>query len=103
VKQKKGGEVSLKSEVGFGAAGDKGKEREKPRDGKDRDRDAAKDGRNVIECAEPKGEREFVILTSTRSQTYAAETSAVSALWVEKINAALVHAQKTMTMRGETG
>ncbi|OAX34954.1 kinase-like protein [Rhizopogon vinicolor AM-OR11-026] len=103
VKQKKGGEVSLKSEVGFGAAGDKGKEREKPRDGKDRDRDAVKDGRNVIECAEPKGEREFVILTSTRSQTYAAETSAVSALWVEKINAALVQAQKTMTIRNETG
>ncbi|KAG0704689.1 kinase-like protein [Suillus ampliporus] len=88
VKQKEGGQLSLKSEVGLGA-GDKGKEREKPREGKEKERDAAKDGKDVIECAEPKGEREFVILTSTRSQTYAAETRAVSALWVEKINAAL--------------
>ncbi|KAG2112420.1 kinase-like protein [Suillus clintonianus] len=87
VKQKEGGQVSLKSEVGLGLGS--GKEREKPREGKEKERDAAKDGRNVIESAEPKGEREFVILTSTRSQTYAAETSAMSAMWVEKINAAL--------------
>jgi len=53
VKQKKGGEVSLKSEVGLGAGA--GKEREKPREGKD--------CRDLIECAESKGEREFVILT----------------------------------------
>jgi 3-phosphoinositide dependent protein kinase-1 len=59
VKQKKGGEVSLKSELGL-SVGDKGKEREK-RDGKEKERDAG--GRDVIECAEPKGEREFVILT----------------------------------------
>ncbi|KAG2037006.1 kinase-like domain-containing protein [Suillus americanus] len=62
VKQKEGGQVSLKSEVGLGA-GDKGKEREKPREGKEKERDANKDCRNVIESAEPKGEREFVILT----------------------------------------
>ncbi|KAG2146408.1 kinase-like protein [Suillus bovinus] len=62
VKQKEGGQVSLKSEVGLGV-GDKGKEREKPREGKEKERDAIKDCRNVIESAEPKGEREFVILT----------------------------------------
>jgi 3-phosphoinositide dependent protein kinase-1 len=71
VKQKEGGQVSLKSEVGLGV-GDKGKEREKlregkerekPREGKEKERDASKDCRNVIESAEPKGEREFVILT----------------------------------------
>lgn len=100
VKQKEGGQVSLKSEVGLGVGDkDKGKEREKPKEGKEREkpreakekeRDANKECRNVIESAEPKGEREFVILTSDRSQTYAAETSAVSAMWVEKINEALV-------------
>lgn len=63
VKQKKGGGVSLKSELGLGT-GDKGKEREKPRE-----RDAAKDGRDVIESAEPKGERDFVILTVSYSFT----------------------------------
>lgn len=98
VKQKEGGQVSLKSEVGLGV-GDKGKEREKPkegkerekpRDGKEKEREASKECRNVIESAEPKGEREFVILTSNRSQTYAAETSAMSAMWVKKINEALV-------------
>lgn len=51
--------MSLKSELGL-SVGDKGKEREK-RDGKEKERDAG--GRDVIECAEPKGEREFVILT----------------------------------------
>jgi 3-phosphoinositide dependent protein kinase-1 len=119
VKQKEGGQVSLKSEVGLGVGDkDKGKEREKPKEGKEREklreakekeREASKECRNVIESAEPKGEREFVILTvrprllpccvcplilmcvkSNRSQTYAAETSAVSAMWVEKINEALV-------------
>jgi len=59
VKQKKGGEVSLKSDVWF-SVGDRGKEREKLRDWKEKERDTAKD---VIECAEPKGEREFVVLT----------------------------------------
>jgi 3-phosphoinositide dependent protein kinase-1 len=63
VKQKKGGEVSLKSELGL-SVGDKGKEREK-RDGKEKEKEKERDagGRDVIECAEPKGEREFVILT----------------------------------------
>ncbi|KAG2339442.1 hypothetical protein BDR05DRAFT_1003399 [Suillus weaverae] len=61
VKQKDGGQVSLKSEVRLGM-GDKGKERDKPRE-KEKERDANKDCRNVIESAEPKGAREFVILT----------------------------------------
>ncbi|KAG2048249.1 kinase-like protein [Suillus hirtellus] len=98
VKQKGGGQVSLKSEVGLGA-GDKCKEREKPREGKEKERDASKDCRNVIESAEPKGEREFVILTSNRSQTYAAETSAMSAMWVEKINEALVRGNAHLQTR----
>lgn len=101
VKQKEGGQVSLKSEVGLGA-GDKGKEREKPREGKEKDRDASKDCRNVIESAEPKGEREFVILTSNRSQTYAAETNAMSAMWVEKINEALVRGNAHLQTRTRT-
>lgn len=73
VKQKEGGQVSLKSEVGLGVGDkDKGKEREKPKEGKEREkpreakekeREASKECRNVIESAEPKGEREFVILT----------------------------------------
>jgi len=70
VKQKKGGEVSLKSELGL-CTGGRGKERDKPRDGKekDRERDAVKDGRDLIESAEPKGERDFVILTVSCSFT----------------------------------
>ncbi|KAG1764770.1 kinase-like protein [Suillus placidus] len=98
VKRKEGGQVSLKSEVGLGV-GDKGKEREKPREGKEKERGASKDCRNVIESAEPKGEREFVILTSNRSQTYAAETSVVSAMWLEKINEALVRGNAHLQMR----
>ncbi|KAG2339448.1 kinase-like protein [Suillus weaverae] len=97
VKQKEGGQVSLKSEVGLGV-GDKGKEREKQRE-KEKERDSNKDCRNVIESAEPKGEREFVILTSNRSQTYAAETSAMSAMWVEKINEALVRGNAHLQTR----
>ncbi|KAG1812593.1 kinase-like domain-containing protein [Suillus subaureus] len=101
VKQKDGGQMSLKSEVGL-RAGDKGKEREKPREAKEKERDASKDCRNVIESAEPKGEREFVILTSNRSQTYAAETSTMSAMWVEKINEALVRGNAHLQTRTQT-
>jgi 3-phosphoinositide dependent protein kinase-1 len=101
VKQKAGGQLSLKSEVGLGA-GDKGKEREKLREGKEKERDASKDCRNVIESAEPKGEREFVILTSNRSQTYAAETSTMSTMWVEKINEALVRGNAHIQTRTQT-
>ncbi|KAG1745389.1 kinase-like protein [Suillus paluster] len=98
VKQKVGGQLSLKSELGLGVgAVEKGKDREKPREGKEKERDTCKEGKDVIECAEPKGEREFVILTSRKSQTYAAETRAVSAMWVEKINAALARAPQTRT------
>ncbi|KAG1844219.1 kinase-like protein [Suillus subalutaceus] len=98
VKQKEGGQLSLKSEVGLGV-GDKGKEHAKPREGKEKERDASKDCRNVIESAEPKGEREFVILTSNRSQTYAAETSAMSAMWVKKINEALIRGNAHLQTR----
>ncbi|KAI6044654.1 kinase-like domain-containing protein [Pisolithus marmoratus] len=64
------------------------------KDGKDREREKEKETKSVVESTERKGDREFVILTSTTSQTYAAETSALSAQWVEKINASLSSRQE---------
>ncbi|KAH7909106.1 kinase-like protein [Hygrophoropsis aurantiaca] len=76
LKQRGGtGGISIKSELALQRS-DKGKEKEK-------------DSRSVVESAEAKGEKEFVVLTSTRSQTYAAETSSLAATWVGKINAAV--------------
>ncbi|KAG1799934.1 uncharacterized protein HD556DRAFT_1439601 [Suillus plorans] len=70
-------------------AGDRDKKCERPREGKEKEYDASKDCRNVIEGAEPKGEQEFVI-----SITYSAETNAVSTIRVEK---ALVHSAHLQT------
>ncbi|KAG1787200.1 uncharacterized protein HD556DRAFT_1448996 [Suillus plorans] len=70
-------------------AGDRDKKCERLREGKEKEYDASKDCGNVIESAEPNGEREFVI-----SITYSAETSAVSTIRVEK---ALVHSAHLQT------
>ncbi|KAF9219580.1 hypothetical protein BS17DRAFT_789022 [Gyrodon lividus] len=101
VKQRVEGGVSLKTELSLrrgvsalGAGGEKSeKERfkEKERDKeKDKEKEKDREAKSIVESAERKGEREFVVLTSTKSQTYAAESSAVAAQWVGKINAALV-------------
>lgn len=82
---------SVKTELGLARVEGKG------RDGKDKDKD--KETKSVVESAERKGDREFVILTSTTSQTYAAETSALSAQWVEKINASLSPQQQSPRKR----
>lgn len=75
---------TVKTELWLARAEGKGRD---SKDGKDRERE--KETKSVVESTERKGEREFVILTSTTSQTYAAETSALCAQWVEKINASL--------------
>jgi 3-phosphoinositide dependent protein kinase-1 len=105
VKQRVEGGVSLKTELslrkGVGALGaggekvsekDKRKDKEKEKDSKDREKEKDKEAKSTLETAERKGEREFVVLTSTKSQTYAAESSAIAAQWVEKIIAALASA-----------
>ncbi|KAH7888305.1 kinase-like protein [Phlebopus sp. FC_14] len=76
VKQRPDASVTLKTELNLRRPAEKGKEKDK-------------ESRCVVESAERKGEREFVVLTSTQSQTYAAETGSISARWVEKINASL--------------
>ncbi|KAF8441736.1 kinase-like domain-containing protein [Boletus edulis BED1] len=82
VKQRVEGDVGLKSElslrkgVNVGSGTEKTKEREK-------------EAKSIVESAERKSEREFVVLTSTKSQTYAAESGAFASLWVDKINSAL--------------
>ncbi|KAF9233511.1 kinase-like protein [Melanogaster broomeanus] len=109
VKQRVEGGVSLKTELslrrGVGALGvggekvpekekrkEKEKEKERDKDSKDREKEKEKEAKSTLESAERKGEREFVVLTSTKSQTYAAESSAIAAQWVENITAALASA-----------
>ncbi|KAG9316178.1 kinase-like protein [Chiua virens] len=84
VKQRVEGGISLKSELNLrkGVNLTSGTEKQAQ---KDKDKEA----KSIVESAERKSEREFVVLTSTKSQTYASESSAVASQWVEKINAAL--------------
>ncbi|KAG6333363.1 hypothetical protein ID866_5728 [Astraeus odoratus] len=87
---------TVKTELGLGVPFEvKGRDqkdaKDKDKESKEREKEKEKEKetRSVIESAERKGEKEFVVLTSTTSQTYAAETGTLSAQWVEKINAAL--------------
>jgi len=86
VKQRIEGGVGLKSELnlrkGIGVSSGTEKLKEK-------DKEKEKEAKSIVESAERKSEREFVVLTSTKSQTYAAESSVVASQWVEKINTAL--------------
>ncbi|KIK98559.1 hypothetical protein PAXRUDRAFT_823726 [Paxillus rubicundulus Ve08.2h10] len=106
IKRREEGGVSLKTELnlrkGVGAldvGGERGlekkekfrvkdKEREREKD-KEKEKEKDKEAKSIVESAERKGEREFVVLTSTQSQTYAAESGAIAAQWVVNINAAL--------------
>jgi len=63
---------------------DKDKERDKKR-GKDKDKDAS----NSIISVDLKGEREFVVLTATKSYSFAADSSTMAASWVEHIRTAI--------------
>jgi len=76
----------LKSELSFrkGSAGT----------GVEKVKDKDKDSKSVVESAERKGEREFVVLTSTQTQTYATESGGVASQWVQKINAVLFPVQR---------
>jgi 3-phosphoinositide dependent protein kinase-1 len=56
---------------------DKGKEKEKE-----------KDSRNIV-SVEPKGEREFVVMTLSKSHPYAAASARLASMWIQKINEAL--------------
>ncbi|KAG8213542.1 kinase-like protein [Butyriboletus roseoflavus] len=86
VKQREEGGVSLKSELNLGKGISVSSGTEKL---KEKDKEREKEAKSIVESAERKGEREFVVLTSTKSQTYAAESSPIASQWVEKINAAL--------------
>ncbi|KAF9814584.1 hypothetical protein IEO21_05042 [Rhodonia placenta] len=44
-----------------------------------------KDGRNIISGVEPKGEREFVVMTPTKSHSFSAGSSSIAAMWIRKI------------------
>jgi len=52
--------------------------------GKDKDKD-----KTFVIGVETKTERVFVVLTSGKSQTYAASDASVTSTWVEKIKSAL--------------
>ncbi|KAH0827309.1 kinase-like protein [Lanmaoa asiatica] len=88
VKQRVDGGVSLKSELslGKGISMSSGTEKLKERD---KEKEKEREAKSIVESAERKSEREFVVLTSTKSQTYAADSGAVASKWVEKINNAL--------------
>jgi 3-phosphoinositide dependent protein kinase-1 len=86
VKQREDGGVGLKSELSLRKGVNLSSTTEKV---KDKDKDKDKEAKSIVESAERKSEREFVVLTSTKSQTYAAESSIIASQWVEKINTAL--------------
>ncbi|EIW82604.1 kinase-like protein [Coniophora puteana RWD-64-598 SS2] len=70
------------------------KEREKEaRKEKEREREREKAServiRDVVESVALKSDREFVVLTSAKSLSYATETSSACSMWVEKITNAL--------------
>jgi len=67
-------ELNFRPVVGNGSAG--GKEKEK-------------DSRIFVVGVELKSEREFVVLTSGKSQTYAAEDPTLASTWVSKITSVL--------------
>ncbi|KAH9938913.1 kinase-like protein [Amylocystis lapponica] len=48
-----------------------------------------KDGRRVISGVEPKGEREFVIMTATKSHCFIAASPTMASTWIRKIREAL--------------
>ncbi|KAF5370886.1 hypothetical protein D9758_002086 [Tetrapyrgos nigripes] len=54
-------------------------------------REKDKESKSVVSSAELKGEREFVILSSTKNSTYAAPDAQVAAKWVQQINTVLSH------------
>ncbi|TFY58922.1 hypothetical protein EVJ58_g6111 [Rhodofomes roseus] len=48
-----------------------------------------KDGRHIISSVEPKGEREFVVMTATKSHSFLAESPSMASMWIRKIQEAL--------------
>ncbi|KIM53635.1 hypothetical protein SCLCIDRAFT_427953 [Scleroderma citrinum Foug A] len=71
---------------GIGTSGVRnGKDTALPSDGKEKDKES-REIRSIVESAERKSDREFVVLTSMTSQTYATEMSALAAQWIDKIN-----------------
>jgi len=48
-----------------------------------------KDARHVVNGVEPKGEREFVVLTPTKSHSFVAATPDLADAWVRKIREAI--------------
>ncbi|KDQ57705.1 hypothetical protein JAAARDRAFT_272835 [Jaapia argillacea MUCL 33604] len=53
------------------------------------DEEGKKDTRSVVVSVEPKGEREFVVLTNHKSHSYIADTPSITSLWMEKIREAV--------------
>jgi len=47
-----------------------------------------KDGRHIISGIEPKGEREFVVMTATKSHCFLAESPSMASMWIRKIQEA---------------
>lgn len=58
---------------------------------------ATKDKERVLSTVEPKGEREFVLLTPSKNVTYMAEDRDLAATWVRKINERLSQPINTRT------
>jgi len=52
------------------------------------DKGKEKDSRSIV-SVEPKGEREFVVLTLSKSHSYAAANARLASTWIRKINEAL--------------
>ncbi|KAF8629126.1 hypothetical protein AX17_005712 [Amanita inopinata Kibby_2008] len=71
------GEVIIKSELALRAS-ERLKEKDKERE-----------SRGIVASVERKGEREFVVLTTTKSFNYAAIDADLASAWTRKINAAL--------------
>ncbi|KAF8891705.1 kinase-like domain-containing protein [Infundibulicybe gibba] len=80
--------ISVKSELTLRAS-EKLKEKDKERE-----------SRGIVANVERKGDKEFVVLTSSKSYSYATDSSALANSWAEKINAVLIsHGRKPSATR----
>lgn len=86
IKAEKGGRgFSVKMDLGSQRLAEKEKgEKEKERE-KERDKKKVKDSANNIISIEPKGEREFVILTTSKSHSFAVDSMELASSWVNHI------------------
>jgi 3-phosphoinositide dependent protein kinase-1 len=54
-----------------------------------KEKDKEKESRGIVASVERKGEREFVVLTSSKTYSYAATNSELASKWTEQLNNAL--------------